>query len=530
MNKDLLKKVGKMFVCGFEGLEFSEHARFCSTELLAGNWILFSRNVESITQLTELNKELRLRTLENNGFEPFITIDQEGGIVSRLHGNMNYYPGAMACAAAGLGSTQQTVRIMASHLKQMGINMNLAPVADINSNPRNPIVGPRSYGDNPRQVTEAALTAAKANIDAGIIPVLKHFPGHGDTSTDSHLELPLLNYSLDQLEQRELIPFIRGIEQEMPAIMVAHMNIPALDDSGLPSSLSKKVITGLLRESLGFEGLVLTDCLEMNGIRSHYKTADAVRKSLNAGADMLFISHTPEEQEEGIKAIYDDLVSGKITESRINRSIGRMETYRKKYCGTASQSDDGKSVQVSGFTSWQAEDLSALRETSRKSLTLVKNDAFFSETGLQDDPRLLILHLRRPEQFIGENTVAGGEAVGILKQAFPKAGYRKIKPEEIGKELAEEAVKSENWDRILVLCSDLFLHKEAMSFLKRLLESDTKIAVAVMRTPYEAGEFTDADALILCYEDTIPAYTSLTEFLTGEFKAEGVCPVKIPGL
>jgi beta-N-acetylhexosaminidase len=526
MNKDLLKKAGKMFVCGFEGTEFSEHARFCSTELLAGNWILFSRNVSSVPQLTELNRELRLRTLENNGFEPFITIDQEGGIVSRLHGNMNYYPGAMACAAAGLSETENAVRIMASHLKQMGINMNLAPVADINSNPHNPIVGPRSYGDNPQQVTELALAASKVILEEGIIPVLKHFPGHGDTATDSHHELPLLPYSVDQMEQRELIPFIRGIEQNLPAITVAHINIPALDDSGLPSSLSKKVISGLLRESLGFEGLVLTDCLEMNSIRSNYSMAEAVRKSVAAGSDMLFISHTPEEQEEGIKAIYDDLMSGKISESRIDRSIGRMETYRKKYCAT--QPDLEKIIQ--GFTSWPAEDMASLRETSRKSLTLVKDDAFFSGEGLQDDPRLLILHFRRPEQFIGENTVSGGEPVEILREAYPKAAYRKIKPEEIGKELTEAAVKAEEWDRILVLCSDLFLHPEAMSFLKQLLVSDTKTAVAVMRTPYEAGELTKADALILCYEDTLPAYTSLTEFLKAEFQAEGVCPVKIPGL
>lgn len=526
MNKDLLKKAGKMFVCGFEGTDFSEHAHFCSTELLVGNWIHFSRNVYSVPQLTELNKELRQRTLENNGFEPFITIDQEGGIVSRLHGDMNNYPGAMACAAAGLSLTEEASRIMASHLKQMGINMNLAPVADINSNPLNPIVGPRSYGDNPEQVTESVLTVVKSNMDAGIIPVLKHFPGHGDTATDSHLELPLLPYSIDQLKQRELIPFIKGIEQNLPAIMVAHMNIPALDSSGLPSSLSKKVITGLLRESLGFEGLVLTDCLEMKGIRSNFIMAEAVRKSLSAGADMLYISHTPEEQEQGVKAIYDDLLSGAISESRIDLSIARMETYRNKYC--TSQSDNKKIIQ--GFTSWPAEDLAVLRKTSRKSLTLIKNDAFFSTRGLQDNPRLLILHLRRPEQFIGENTVSGGEPVGMLKDAFPQAKYRKLKPEEIKKELAAEAVITEEWDKIFVLCSDLFLHPEAMSFLKKLLKSNTKTAVAVMRTPYEAGELTDADALILCYEDTKPAYTSLTEFLKGEFQAEGICPVKIPGL
>ncbi|MDC7233570.1 MAG: glycoside hydrolase family 3 N-terminal domain-containing protein, partial [Spirochaetales bacterium] len=255
MKKELLKKAGKMLVCGFQGLDYSEHARFCTEELLIGNWIIFSRNVDTLPQLAELNSEMRLKTLEHNGFEPFMTIDQEGGIVSRLHGDMNHYPGAMACSAAGIQYLEQAYRIMASHLKQLGFNMNLAPVADINSNPLNPIVGPRSFGDNPRQVSEAVLAAARISLDAGMIPSLKHFPGHGDTAADSHHEMPLLPYSYDQLEHRELIPFIKGIEAGLPAITVAHMNVPAMDGSGLPASLSRKIITEVLRNTLGFEGL-----------------------------------------------------------------------------------------------------------------------------------------------------------------------------------------------------------------------------------------------------------------------------------
>ncbi|MDC7239487.1 MAG: glycoside hydrolase family 3 protein [Spirochaetales bacterium] len=521
MNKDLLKKAGKMFVCGFPGTVMDDHARFCSDELMAGNWILFIRNAASPGQLKELNGELRKRTLEAGGFEPFITVDQEGGIVSRLHGDMNHYPGAMACAAAGSEHPERTARIMAAHLKAMGFNMNLAPVADINSNPVNPIVGPRSYGDNPRDVSERVLEVSRAHLEKGVIPVLKHFPGHGDTETDSHLELPKLPYTFDQLEQRELIPFIRGIDAGLPAMMVAHMNIPSLDSSGTPSSLSEKVIKGLLRNTLGFEGLVLTDCLEMKGIRSHYSVKEAARMSIAAGADMLFVSHTAEEQEEGVKAVYDDLVSGRIKESRIDRSIARMEEFRKRY--TPLQTDNSDLPM-----SWPAADLELLRDTSRRSLTVIRDKGFFSS--LKDEPKLLILNLRRPEQFIGENTVSGGEPVRVLKEAFPRSAYRKIKPEKIAEELNNDGVRPEEWDRILILCSDLFLHPEAMNFVKELLESQTPCGAAVMRTPYEAGEFGGADGLLLCYEDTLPAWTSLRDFLKGEFRPEGICPVGIPGI
>ncbi len=521
MKKDLLKKAGKMFVCGFPGTGIDEHARFCSEELMAGNWILFIRNVSSPSQLQDLNSELHRKTMESGGFAPFITVDQEGGIVSRLHGDMNLYPGAMASAAAGPAHPARTARIMASHLKALGFNMNLAPVADINSNPMNPIVGPRSYGDNPGQVSETILEVSKESINEGIIPVLKHFPGHGDTSTDSHLELPGLPYSFDKLEQRELIPFVRGIDAGLPAIMVAHMNIPALDSTGTPSSLSKKIITGLLRNSLGFEGLVLTDCLEMKGIRSHYRISEAVRLSVSAGADMLFISHTAEEQEEGIKTLYDDLVSGRVKESRVDSSIARMEEYRKRYCPSLPQE------KAPGH--WPSADLDALRETSRKSLTLVRDRNFFNQR-LEDNPRLLILNLRRPEQFIGENTVSGGEPVRILKDAYPLAEYRKLRPENIEEDLSTEPVRPEDWEKILILCSDLFMHRAAMDFVRDLLEGPVSCGVAVMRTPYEAGEFGSADGVVLCYEDTLPAWTSLKEFLQGDFRAEGVCPVEIPGI
>ena len=250
MNRDLLKKAGKMIVAGFDGLTPGEHARFCAEDLCIGNWILFIRNISSPDQVRDLNIEMHHLTLGNNGWAPLVTVDQEGGIVSRLHGDMNHYPGAMACAAAGEGHAARTAGIMARHLAQMGFNMNLAPVADINSNPRNPIVGPRSYGDTPEAVSKTIVEFGQATLEGGIIPVVKHFPGHGDTAVDSHLDLPVLNYSREELENREMIPFMKAIEAFRPAIMVAHMNIPSLDSSGLPASLSHQIINNLLRTSL----------------------------------------------------------------------------------------------------------------------------------------------------------------------------------------------------------------------------------------------------------------------------------------
>ena len=261
-------------------------------------------------------------TRQQNGALPFMTIDQEGGIVSRLHGDLNTYPGAMASAAlADEDAIEEAARITAGHLNSLGLNMNLAPVCDINSNSENPIIGPRSYGDDPEDVSRFALAAMRGYLAGGVVPVLKHFPGHGDSAEDTHLTLPQLPHSRELLEERELVPFVRGIRSGAPAIMLAHLIVRALDPDGLPASLSRKIIDGLLRSSsgssLGFRGLVLTDCLEMMAVQKHFTTEDAVLLALEAGADLIYISHTAEEQEKGCRAVYDALASGRIKESRI---------------------------------------------------------------------------------------------------------------------------------------------------------------------------------------------------------------------
>ena len=514
------KKSGRLFVCGFAGKEPDEQARFLLEDLRIGNWIFFARNVEGHEQVSELCRRMLHDTEQHNGSSAFMTIDQEGGIVSRIHGDLNTYPGAMALAALGdENRVQQAARITAGHLRSLGFNMNIAPVCDINSNPENPIIGPRSYGDSSEDVARLALAAMRGYREGGVVPVLKHFPGHGDTAVDSHLSLPQLPHSRELLEERELIPFIRGIEADAPAIMVAHILVPSVDSSGLPASLSREIISDLLRSSLSFKGLVITDCLEMQGVRNQFSTAEATLLALEAGSDLLCISHTAEEQEKGFRAVYDAVVSGRISESRIDDSLKRIQ-----HCQSALPRE--KTITGRG---WGEHPDSVLQDMSRKSLTLVRNKGFLPAGGLVDSPEMQFLVLQRPEQFIGENTVSGGSPMKRIEKAFPRSRFCTVPASATAEDILQPVLKNLS-TRILIITSDAGFHPTAMEAIGTICETEASVGVAVMRTPYEAGSFTGADFIVLTYEDTVLAVESLIAFLRGEIRAEGSCPVRIPGL
>lgn len=525
MDKMLLKKAGRMLVCGFDGLEEGAHARAAARELLIGHWILFARNIAGHEQVSELNRWLNRETRSNNGATPFITIDQEGGIVSRLHGDLNTYPGAMALAAAGgARECERAARITAEHLRSLGFNVNLAPVADINSNPLNPIVGPRSFGDRAADVSEYVLASCRGHLGGGVLPVVKHFPGHGDTSEDSHRSLPVLPHPGKILEKRELVPFRNAIEAGVPAVMVAHLLVPALSSVQLPASLNREILQNFLRSVLGFNGLIMTDCLEMKGISEYYDAGEAVLKAVGAGADLCFISHTFEEQEKGVKALYDAMKSGRVSESRIDESLVRQRNIMDRYL--PGQSKEG--IGIPGWTGTLPE--REMAELSRKSLTLLKNRNFLPPGGLEDSPRLQILYMVRPEQFIGENTVSGGDPLNAVEKAFPLSWFHRIQAE-----LPQEKIKADLPDltgvkKIFIITCDTGFYPGAVSMIRELMDGPVPVGIAAMRTPYEAGQFGKADFLLLGYENTRLAAESLVALLKGEIQAEGKCPVTLPGL
>lgn len=251
------------------------------------------------------------------------TIDAEWGLGMRLPDSTISYPYQMT-----LGAIQdnhwlyEMGREVAKDLRRLGVHFNFAPVVDVNNNAKNPVIGFRSFGDDKIKVTEKAEAYMRGLMDEGIIASLKHFPGHGDTDVDSHHDLPQLNFTKKRLEDLELYPFKELMAKDAPAVMVAHMNIPALDDTpNMPSSISKKVVTDLLKVEMGFKGLVVTDAMDMNGVKKFFPNGEADVMAIEAGHDLLEIS---ENSERAIRLIQEAVASGRIAQEDLDARVKKV--------------------------------------------------------------------------------------------------------------------------------------------------------------------------------------------------------------
>jgi beta-N-acetylhexosaminidase len=323
---------GQLLWCGWGDApepaprRYNDHARILVEEIGVGGLVLFTRNLGTPTEIAELTGELR----RHAAVPLLIGIDQEGGRVSRLPLPGMVFPGNMALGLIDdLDLTRLVMRSIGEQLAALGIDVDFAPSVDVNNNPHNPIIGVRSFGDDPDLVGRHGVAAVAGFGDAGILPVIKHFPGHGDTGQDSHLELPTLAVERSRLDIVELPPFAAALVLGAPAVMSTHILFPALDPE-LPSTLSRRILTGILREELGFQGLIVTDCLEMKGIADHWGPEEAAVLALEAGADMLLVCHTLDTQLRMHAAVCQAVRSGRLSEERLRQSAARVQRARAR--------------------------------------------------------------------------------------------------------------------------------------------------------------------------------------------------------
>ncbi len=324
-DEELKRLIGQVMICGFPSPYLDAQARQLITEYHLGNVILFSRNILSFGQISELTGALQKLAQDTGQADPLIiATDQENGLVSRLGSDIPGFPGSMALAATGEDKwVYEVAKMTGTFLEKAGINMDLAPVLDINNNPLNPVIGVRSFGDTPAQVASMGLAMARGLQDSGVFACGKHFPGHGDTHVDSHRDLPHISHDLERIKEVELVPFEAAIHQDIPAIMTAHIVFDQLDPL-LPATLSHSVVQGLLRQQLGFTGVITTDCLEMQAISRTVGVGAGAVRALLAGCDMIMVSHHLERQKEAMDAIYDAVIQGVLPIARLEEARGRI--------------------------------------------------------------------------------------------------------------------------------------------------------------------------------------------------------------
>ena len=326
------EKIGQRITLGFTGTVISDCLKRMVKEYKAGNVILFRDNLVNAGQARQLCADIQELVKGETGLPAFISIDQEGGAVVRLPADMVNVPGAMALAASGsIKNAALAAKITADELRRIGVNLNLAPVLDINCNMDNPAIGNRSFAANADDAAAFAIAAIRAYAEAGLMCSGKHFPGHGDTAVDSHLDLPLVDKSLNELERRELFPFRKAIEAGIPAIMTTHILFPQIENEKLPATMSKKILKGLLRDSMGFRGLILSDGMEMKAIKDYYGVPNGCVLALDAGVDIVFLCHESDDMENSMKEIYSAFDNGRFNMEEFDASVGRIISYKEKY-------------------------------------------------------------------------------------------------------------------------------------------------------------------------------------------------------
>ncbi|CAH2714172.1 Beta-hexosaminidase [Neobacillus rhizosphaerae] len=362
-----------------------------------GGVILFRENTVTAEQTTKLISAYQDAT-EKYGL--LISVDQEGGIVTRLQFGTDF-PGNMALGASRSEEVAGKVgKAIGEELNAVGINMNFGPDLDVNNNPDNPVIGVRSFGESPELVAKLGKAYIKGLHETGTAATAKHFPGHGDTATDSHLGLPEVPHDIDRLKKVELYPFQQAMNAGIDAVMTAHVTFPKIDNTkaiskkdgteiAVPATLSHKVLTGLMRESMGFKGVIVTDAMNMQAIVDHFGPVDAAVRAVKAGTDILLM---PVGLELVANGLYDAVKSGDISEGRIDQSVERILTLKLNRSIVKAEVEKSLDEKITNAikVARSAEHLQVEKEAAAKSITLVKNNGVLPLKAATDDKIVVV--------------------------------------------------------------------------------------------------------------------------------------------
>lgn len=451
----------------------------------------------------------------------FITIDGEWGLGMRMKGTAMSFPRQMT-----LGAIQDNTLIyrmgeqIAKHCKRVGVNFNFAPVADVNNNAANPVIGFRSFGEDPYNVTAKAYQYMLGMQDNGVMASAKHFPGHGDTGTDSHYDLPLISHDLARLDSIELFPFKILIRQGVASVMIAHLNVPALEDTpNLPSSLSPKIVTDLLRNQLNFKGLILTDGLEMHAVTKNFPRGEVEARALAAGVDVLLL---PVDLEASFRTVKQWMADGRISPASIEASVKRVLQWKHRM---GIQNYTPVALENVRADVNDREALAVKRELIANALTLAKNDDSFLPVGSstagswQSGPAKL-----------AALAIGAGNGNKFHKRL---SSFGKIEFYTAGKDVSNSLItKLKDKDAVIVSLHDMSqfaskgygLTQDTKDFVEAL-RKQTRVILVLFGNPYAAKFFENVPNLLVCYEEDDEVQDLAAQALFGAFPLRGKLPV-----
>lgn len=546
----LREKAGQVVMVGSRGVyraeddpEYLALARLVSDEGLGGVIWFLSTPLETADLNHRLNARAKVPLL--------VAADLEAGPGMRFP-DLVFGPSAMAVAAAGdLDLAYRRARATAEAARALGVHVVFAPVADVNNNPDNPVINVRSFGEEPAAVGRFVAATVKGLQDGGAIATLKHFPGHGDTAVDSHRSLPVLPFDRARLDALELVPFRAGLEAGARAVMTAHLSVPALDatpapsldlagrgptyagaaveverEGTIPATLSRAMTTTLLREELGFGGLVFTDAMDMGGVTSHFETGEAAVRALEAGADVVLM---PPDPRVAIAAIVAAVESGRLPAARLDEAVARLLSEKERL---GLFREKGPALQeIAGKAGTRAQKATE-EEVARRGLTLVREAA--GVLPLDNGAKLLVLALH------DERTAAAidGTLQAELVKRAASVDFVRLDPTSCAGDGAAAAARAGEADAVLVALfvrprsgrGTLEVPAEGKAAVEALLASGKPVVSVAFGSPYPLRDLPGLTTYLCAWGPQALVQSAAARALYGEAEIGGRLPVTIPGI
>ena len=510
-SESLQQQLGQLVMVGFDGFVPNAQIESLIREQGIGGVILFRRNIESPAQVAALCRRLQAINAEVSDIPLLIAIDQEGGMVMRIEEGVTPLPSAMAYAKGGTAADCEALhRIGAAELRQMGININFAPSLDINNNPNNPVIGVRAFGEDAATVTNYGLAAIRGIQAAGIAATAKHFPGHGDTATDSHYGLPVVAHAAERLHAVELAPFKAAIAAGVDAIMTAHVVFPAYEsDPNTPATLSHSVLTGLLRDELGFEGVVFTDCLEMAAIAAGLGTVVGAVQSFVAGADIVLVSHTYERQRDTVLALQAQFASGELSTARLEQSLARIARLKE----TVAAGD-----WVRQFDLAQLQTPDALALAAQVQANALQMSEPFQALDLSLPTLLMTVEVQTrteiDEVALGKSSAARGTLLPVLVAAGLETKELIVSPSPTQAEIAALVLESASYSQVIVQSYNACLSRGQQALIAQLPAEHLWLVAG--RLPYDMNLLPNAKGWLAAFSNRPAALQIIANKLLGQ--------------
>lgn len=507
----LKQKIGQLIIPGFHSYEYDDQLKTLIEEYNVGNIILFTRNLDNPNQIKKLCRDIHEKCIQNNGVIPFIAIDQEGGLVTRLQSGVTFAPGAMTCAASSVENASFAAgKMIGRDMIKLGMNFDLAPVVDINNNLENPVINVRSYSDDPEVVSTYASKFVAGLATYGVIGCAKHFPGHGDTCVDSHLALASVNYDYEYLKHNELVPYINN--KNIASIMSAHIMFPKLDD--LPATLSSKILKGILRKDIGYEGIIVSDCLEMKAIQDNYGTPEGAVKALIAGVDMVCICHTLDLQVKAIKLIEKAIEDGDLSIEELDEKVERILKY--KYM-TYPYLEKYFYNELDYYIDDMANSLSS--QIVDGSLTLVKGNI----PTLSKDT--LIVAPKAVARTIIEDEFDDRNLSSVLRKEF-NLDYVYEYSDDLSRQ-AELLDKVASFKNVIIFSYNAYVNKAQSDFINNVLNINSNAFIFSLKGPMDYRFYNNLNNYMCLYEYTPNSIKTVCNLFKGKITPTGKLPLKV---